>query len=146
MKVNFCLGSGVVNAKYKTCEVLHELKWVLLLLLSVEKMAFHYFFKKIPHNHKDDLIKCYDLLSLLDATEKLHANIVWKYRYSYYEIMTWWEFSMDNEQKAGFMCSMIVLTMNIYFEPLFITIVYNSSPSLCGEHRPVFCMVIFFTL
>lgn len=51
---------------------------------------------------------------------------------------------MDDEQKVGFMCSMIVVTMNIYFEPLFITLVYNSLPSLCGKHRPVFCMVIFF--
>lgn len=43
-----------------------------------KKMAFHYFLKK-THNHKDDLIKCYDLLSLLDATEQLHANIACKY-------------------------------------------------------------------
>lgn len=53
---------------------------------------------------------------------------------------------MDNEQKSGFMCSTIVVTMNKYFELLFIALVYNSLPSLCGEHRPAFCVVIFFTL
>lgn len=51
---------------------------------------------------------------------------------------------MDDEQKVGFMCNVIVVTINIYFEPLFITLVYNSLPSLCGEHRPVVCIVIFF--
>lgn len=51
---------------------------------------------------------------------------------------------MDNEQKAGFMCSTIMVTMNICFELLFIALAYNSLPFLCGEHRPVFCMVIFF--
>lgn len=53
---------------------------------------------------------------------------------------------MDNEQKGGLMCSTIVVTMSICFELLFIALVYNSLPSLCREHSPVFCMVIFFTL
>lgn len=53
---------------------------------------------------------------------------------------------MHNEQKDGFMCSTIVMTMNICFELLFIALVYNSLLSLCGEHSPVFCVVIFFTL
>lgn len=53
---------------------------------------------------------------------------------------------MGNEQNAGFMCSTIVVTMNICVELLFIALVYSSLPSFCGEHRPVFCMVIFFLL
>lgn len=37
-----------------------------------------------------------------------------------------------------------MVTMNICFELLFIALAYYSLPLLCGEHRPVFCMVIFF--
>lgn len=44
---------------------------------------------------------------------------------------------MGNKQKASFVCTMIVVTMNICFEFLFIAPVYNSLPLLCEERRPV---------
>lgn len=49
-----------------------------------------------------------------------------------------------NEQKAGFMCSTIVVTMNIYFELLFIALVYNSASSLWGAQASVLHGNFFF--
>lgn len=53
---------------------------------------------------------------------------------------------MDNEQKTVLMCHRTVVIVDVCFELSFIALVYNCLSSLCGEHSPIFCAIIFFTL